>query len=70
MAWNDDPQVRSLANWAKRQGYERVVAIVFKGDKFGYVSYGKNAKLCKSAKNVGDQIYANILSGEIEVKET
>lgn len=60
MAWNDNPQVRDLAKWAKKFGYNRVVAIVFTDAQFGYVSYGKTARLCDEAKKIGDQIYDKI----------
>ena len=67
MAWNNDPQIRDLATWAKKYNYNQVIAVVFTADgKFGYVSYGANAKLCKDAKNKGDKIYKQGLMGLFE----
>ena len=68
MAWNDNPQVRDLAKWAKKFGYNRVVAIVFTDAQFGYVSYGKTARLCDEAKKIGDQLYDSIKAQWVEIE--
>ena len=56
MAWNDNPQVRSLAAFAKKYKHDIVVAFVIDIDDgtAGYVSYGRNAALCGKAKVIGD----------------
>jgi len=58
MAWNDNPEVRSIATYAKKYGHDIVVAFVIDIEKshIGYVSYGRNAALCLKAKIIGDAI--------------
>ena len=66
MAWNSDPVIRDLGKYAGRHKFKQAVVVGIKDNgKFEVVSYGKTAALCKKAKFLSDQIYNNILGGEI-----
>jgi len=70
MAWNDNPQVRDLAMWAKKHKYNMTIAIVFQHDLkggVGYVSYGCDKSRCDWAKQIGDRIYGMMLDGDIDL---
>lgn len=70
MAWNDNPQIRDLAAWAKKHGYNMAIAIVFQNDLtggVGYISYGCDKQRCDWAKQIGDKIHDAIFDGEIDV---
>ncbi len=70
MAWNSEPEIRDLGEYAKKNRYKAVVAICFMGNgKFSVNSYGKTALLCGEAKKVNGQIYDEIMRGEIEIPE-
>lgn len=66
MAWNDNPEVRSIGNYAKKYGHDIVVAFVIdiKDGAAGYVSYGCNAALCQKAKVIGDALLDSV--GKVE----
>ncbi len=67
MAWNDNPQVRELVDYMKRHSFKRGVFIGINDSDFAVVTGGIDKKLCDSAKKIGDRIYSEIASGEIEV---
>jgi hypothetical protein len=70
MAWNSEPTVRDLGKYADKHNFKQAIIVGIKsGGKFQVVSYGKNAELCKGAKQIADQIYNDIASGDIEVEE-
>ena len=62
MAWNDNPEVRSIGAYAKKYNHDIVIAFVvdIKGGNVGYVSYGRNAALCSKAKIIGDAILDSV----------
>lgn len=71
MAWNDDPQVRDLAEWAKKHKHDIAVAFVIdiSDGNAGYVSYGRNLALCKKAKLIGDALLESVDKVEKAIKE-
>jgi len=58
MPWNDNPEVREIASYAKKFRHDLVIAFVIdlSSKKVGYVSYGRSANLCAKAKIIGDAI--------------
>lgn len=62
MAWNDNPEVRSVGAYAKKYGHDIVIAFVIdiKDGNVGYVSYGRNAALCHTAKIIGDALLDSV----------
>lgn len=62
MAWNNNPEVRSIGAYAKKYNHDIVVAFVIdlKDFNVGYVSYGRNAALCHKAKVIGDALLDSV----------
>ena len=62
MAWNDNPEVRSIGAYAKKFGHDIVIAFVIDIEKggVGYISYGRNASLCHKAKVIGDALLDSV----------
>ena len=69
MAWNDNPKVRQLAEYADRHSFEQAVVIGInkESDTFEIVSYGNNADRCKKAKLLADRIFQEIENGVIDI---
>lgn len=69
MAWNDDPKVRELGEYADRYGFEQAVVIGIKkaSNTFELVSYGNNAARCKKARHLAAGVFQEIKNGQIEV---
>ena len=68
MAWDNDPVIRDLADYANKHKSKAVIAICFKGGgMFEVVSCGKTKGLCDDAKKVNDQIHKAIMDGDISI---
>jgi len=68
MAWNNDPKVRDLGEYADKHGFLRAIVVGIRADDmFETITYGKTAALCKEAKAVGDQIHDEIADGYIDI---
>jgi len=68
MAWNSNPKVRGLGEYADKHGFTEAVVIGVRPDgKFETISYGKTTKLCKNAKRWAGQISSEIADGNIPV---
>lgn len=67
MAWNPDPEVAALRDYAAK--FDRPVVVAFSihpsGDQFQMVTYGKTKLLCKLAASFGDEISKRIADGTI-----
>lgn len=69
MAWTNDSKIRDLEPYAEKHDFQQVVIIAIRpDDKFEVISYGRNKKLCDSAKEVADEIYDLVISGEIKIE--
>ena len=71
MAWNPDPEVAALRDYAAK--FNRPVVVAFSlhadGQKFQMVTFGKDKKLCKLAASFGDQIAHAVAEGDIAAPE-
>lgn len=70
MAWNDNPKVRALGAYADRYRFGMVICVGITAEGIDMITYGKNAKLCDVAADLGQQIYHKIKAGEIEPNNT
>ena len=66
MAWNDDPMVRDLGEYAKKYGLR--IAVVFglgtdAKERYRLISYGANAQLCEAASKIADELQVAIQKG-------
>lgn len=71
MAWNPDPEVAALRDYAAK--FNRPVVVTFSihagGERFQMVTFGATKKLCKLAASFGDQIAKAVSSGDIAAPE-
>jgi len=54
------PKIKDAKALAKRDNLDSVIILYFKDDQFGYVSYGKNKRECKTAKERADKIFETL----------
>ena len=67
MAWNNDPKIRELVNYAKKHRFKAVVSICIRDDgRFEVLSVGDDAKNCDKTKSVGDEVFRMMSAGDIE----
>ena len=68
MAWNPEPEIKALRDFANK--FDRAVLICISihndGESISMESYGKNKPLCDVAKSFGNNIFDAIQNGEIE----
>jgi hypothetical protein len=67
MAWNSDPKIRELVDYAKRHQFAAIVNICIRNDgRFEVLSVGDDAKNCAKTKAVGDEVFRMMCDGEID----
>ncbi len=67
MAWNPEPKIRELVDFAKNHNFIGIVGIcIHKNGQFEVLSVGNTAQNCKKIKPSGDEIFKMVQSGEIE----
>ena len=67
MAWNDNPKIRGLGDFAKKHRFKAVIAIAIPdndSDQFEVLTYGHHAELCRRAESIGNEIYEQILDDQ------
>lgn len=71
MAWNPDPKVRDVAEFAKKWGYDRVIVLAVKDweGAFATISYGKTRAACDAAKKINEQIFKLVSDGNIDIDQ-
>ncbi len=70
MAWNPDPKIRKLVDFAKDHKFSAVIGICIHSDgMFEVLSVRDTAQNCKKTKSVGDEVFKMIQAGSIEFPE-
>lgn len=67
MAWNPSPEVAHARDFGKKFNYDRVIIIGVNDttQKLEVVSYGSTKKKCDEVKQTADEVYNQILNGDI-----
>ncbi len=68
MAWNSEPEVSALRNYAKRFKQTKIILISVDEhtNKFGIISYGETKVKCLEVKKTSDKIHDLIMNGAIQ----
>ncbi len=59
MAWNPDPKIADIRDFAKKHGYDQVIVIAINNvkDTMESMTFGITKQLCDRTKPLGDVAY-------------
>lgn len=71
MAWNPEPSIAALREFARK--FDRPVVVTFSidrdGERFYIDTFGETKSLCRLAGSFGDKIASAVASGQIAAPE-
>ena len=68
MGGQSNPTIEDAKQLVKRDNLDGAIIFFFRDSKYGYAEYGKDRALCAAMKQIADQVYEEIQTGQIHVE--